>query len=224
MTIEENIFKRAKVNFNKLGEYGFKKDKTFYRYSKNILNNSFRIDIEVNNNGIINGRVYDLSFNNEYSNFRVEDARGTFVKKVRDEYINLLLNIKNNCFTEELFMFDQSNRIVKAIKEKYQDAPQFQWEKFPLYATFKNKDSKKWYAIIMNVDKSKLDKTSTGIVEIINVKLDPIKIELLLNQQGFSLAYHMNKKNWITIILDNTLEDEYIMNLLDESYSYTLNK
>ena len=73
----------------------------------------------------------------------------------------------------------------------------------------------------MNLDLSKLDNNS-GEVEIINVKLDENKIQKLLKQKGFYKAYHMNKKSWITIILDDTLSDKYIMDLIDESYSYTV--
>ena len=222
MTIEEELFRKTKIDFDKISKYGFKKDKSLYKYSKNIMNNTFRVDIEINNNGIVKGKVYDLSFGDEYTNFRIEDSAGSFVGQVRDEFRNLLKDIRSNCFTRETFIHEQSNRITKAIKEKYGDEPEFEWEKFPGFATFRNKDSKKWYGIIMNLDKSKLDKNSTGEVEIIDIKLDPNEIEYLLKQDGFYPAYHMNKKSWITIILNNTLSDEKIMSLIDKSYSFTV--
>ena len=34
----------------------------------------------------------------------------------------------------------------------------------------------------------------------------------------------MNKKKWITIILDNTIEDEEIIAYIKESYNLTCNK
>lgn len=222
MPIEEELFRRTKIDFDKISEYGFKKEKTLYKYSKNIMNNAFRVDIEIDNDGIVKGKVYDLSFGDEYTNFRIEDSTGSFVGQVRDEFTNLLKDIRNSCFIREAFIYEQSNRITKAIKEKYGDEPEFEWEKFPGYATFRNKNSKKWYGIIMNLDKSKLGEGSTGEVEIIDIKLDPNEIEDLLKQDGFYPAYHMNKKSWITIILDNTISDENIMSLIDKSYSYTV--
>ena len=63
---------------------------------------------------------------------------------------------------------------------------------------------------------------SIGKVEIIDIKLEPNEIERLLEQDGFYPAYHMNKKSWITIILNNTISDEKIMNLIEKSYSYTV--
>ena len=171
MQIEEELFRKAKVDFDKITEYGFKKDKSFYKYSKNIMNNTFRVDIEINTDGIIKGKVYDLSFGDEYTNFRIEDNIGSFVGQVREEFENILKDIKNNCFTQEDFLYNQSNRIAKAIKEKYGDDPDFKWDKYPTDAIFRNKDSKKWYGLIMKIDKSKLDKNTTGEIEVINIKL-----------------------------------------------------
>ena len=222
MTIEEELFRKTKIDFDKLSEYGFKKDKSLYKYSKNIMNNTFKVDIEINNNGIVKSKVYDLAFGDEYTNFRIEDSTGSFVGQVRDEFKNLLKDIRNNCTTREVFLYEQSNRITKAIKEKYGDEPEFEWEKFPGYATFRNRESKKWYGIIMNLDKSKLGENSTGEIEIIDIKLELNEIESLLKQEGFYPAYHMNKKSWITIILNNTISDEKILKLIEKSYSYTV--
>ena len=222
MTIEEELFKKVKVDFDKVSKYGFKKEKSLYKYSKNIMNDTFRVDVEINDDGKVKGKVYDLAFGDEYTNFRIEDSEGSFVGQVRDEFKNLLEDIRENCFTKKEFLYDQTNRIVKAIREKYEDKPEFEWEKSPTDAIFRNKDSQKWYGLIMKIDKSKLVETATGEIEVINMKLDPGEIEDLLKQDGFYPAYHMNKKSWITIILDDTVSDEKIISLIEESYSYTV--
>ena len=41
--------------------------------------------------------------------------------------------------------------------------------------------------------------------------------EKLLNKKGIYTAYHMNKKNWVSIILDDTLKDEEIMKMVELS-------
>ena len=51
------------------------------------------------------------------------------------------------------------------------------------------------------------------------MKLSPDKVSELLMQKSFYKAYHMNNKSWITIILDDTIMDKVIEELIDESYS-----
>ena len=215
MTIEEELFKKTSVDFNKILKYGFKKDKDCYKYSKNIMNNRFRVDVLIS-------KVFDLAFNEEYTNFRVEENKGSFISQIKEEFLNLLKDIKDNCFIKKDFIYEQTNRIANAINQKYGDKPEFEWEKFQGYATFKNKESKKWYGLIMNIDNNKLDKKLNGEVEIINLKLEPSEIENLLKMDGFYPAYHMNKKSWISIILNDTISDEEILKLVKKSYSYTI--
>ena len=69
----------------------------------------------------------------------------------------------------------------------------------------------------MNVDGMKFENKS-GEVEVLNIKLDKLKIQDLLNKKGYYPAYHMNKKSWISIILDEYLDDETIIKLVSESY------
>ena len=44
-------------------------------------------------------------------------------------------------------------------------------------------------------------------------------VQKLVKQKGFYKAYHMNKKSWITIVLNDTLDDSMIKKLIDESYN-----
>lgn len=221
MNIEEEVFRKTKIDESKLVEYGFKKIDNKYKYSKNILDNSFKIDIVVDENYRVEGKILDNAFNEEYTNFRVSNMQGEFVGIIKNEFVNLLNDIKEKCTVFCPFIFEQSNRIAELIKTKYNSNPIFKWDKFPGYAIFKNSATDKWYGIIMNLDKGKLDSKSSGEVEIIDIKLDPAKIQTLLKSDGFYPAYHMNKSNWITIILDDTISDKELMTLIEESYSYS---
>jgi len=220
MNIEESIFKKCKFKEEDLLKYGFKKEKEVYKYSKNILSDTFRIDITIISNHI-EGKIYDLEYQEEYTNFRIEDMKGPFVLNIKNEFISLLNDIKEKCSKENLFISNQTNRVVKMLKEKYQSTPNFKWEKFPSYATFNNPNTNKWYAIIMNISSTKLDKNTKGEVEVINVKSTPLEIEKLLSQEGFYEAYHMNKKHWISIILNDTVKDDVIFKLIENSYNLT---
>ena len=74
MEIEENIFKKAKIDEEKLIKYGFDKESNGYKYSTKIMNNSFRVDIFVSKKGEVLGKIYDLSLDEEYTNFRIKDV------------------------------------------------------------------------------------------------------------------------------------------------------
>ncbi len=218
MDLEKDIFKKSIIDNNKLVKYGFKKNNNKYIISKNILNNTFRIDIEIENN-IVKGSIYDLAFNEEYTNYRVLNQIGEFVNKIREEFINYLEDIKNNCTITNYFVTKQANRITELIIDKYHDIPVFLWDSYPGNGVFKNINTNKWYGIIMPINKNKLTNEDKEI-EILNVKLAKEDIKRLLKEKGYYEAYHMNKENWITIILDDSIDDEVIMELIDQSYQF----
>ena len=217
MSIESEIFKKYIPNNNKLIKYGFKKSDDLYKFSKTFMNNTFRADIVIDDKGQIIGKVIEIEFEEEYTNFRIEGNVGEFVGSVREEYKSILQDIVNNCFEKEYFIYEQTNRITKLINEKYNVSPEFLWDFVQDYGVFRNERSNKWFGIVMNLDKSKILQTETGEVEILNLKLDD-NVSKALKIKGVYSPYHSNKKNWVSIILDNTLSDEKIMELVDLSY------
>ena len=217
MSFESEVFKKYIPNNNKLIKYGFKKSNNSYKFSKTFMNNTFRADIVIDDKGQIIGKVIEIELGEEYTNFRIEGSIGEFVGSVREEYKSILQDIADQCFEKEYFIYEQTNRITKLINEKYEVSPEFLWDKFPGYGVFRNARSKKWFGIIMNIDRSKLNSNETGEIEVLNVKLDD-KVQNYLGVKGIYQSYHLSKKSWISIILDNTLSDEKIMELVDLSY------
>ncbi len=214
------MFKRSIPDYKKILEYGFKLKDNLYTYSKEFFNNSFKAIITIDTNNKVAGEVIDLETNEAYLSLRVKVQNGEYVGKVRDEYISILKDIKEKCFISRYFIFNQTNRISNKINELYNVKPEFLWEDTPGCGVFRRKDSNKWFGIIMNVGKNKVDKKDNqDEVEVMNIKLDEDEIIKLLNLKGFYPAYHMNKKKWISIILDDTLDDEEIIKLVNESYN-----
>lgn len=217
MNIEKDVFKKGKMNFSKLVSYGFLKKDSIYYYSKIFMKN-FKVCVIVDLNGNVFGKIYDLKTSEEYTNFRIEDLMG-FAHQVREEYISILEDIAQNVLDTRDFLFFQSNRVAQLIKDKYEVVPEFLWDKNPNFGVFRNNKSKKWFGIIMNVDKSKVMHNLSGEIEILNVKLDDQLVEYI-KKKGIYPAYHMNKKSWVSVILDDTLSDEEIMKLVNISYHY----
>ena len=216
MNIEKDIFKRGKIDFHKLLDYGFAKKEDSYVYQKEFMKN-FLACVTVDLDGCVKGRVYDLKIGDEYTNFRIEYLTG-FASIVREEYITFLKDIANHVLIQENFLFGQSNRIAHLILEKYQVNPEFLWEKDPYFGVFRNTHNHKWFGLIMNVDKSKIIHNLSGEIEILNLKLDD-KVAESLQVTGIYPAYHMSKKSWVSIVLDDTLSDEAIMQFVNVSYS-----
>ncbi len=223
MSIEENIFKRAVIDFDKLKNYGFTKSGNKWNYTKLFMNGDFKAAITIAEDGQVSGVVYEVATEDEFLPLRVENMEG-FVGEVRNEYKKILEDIKADCCRINYFAQPQTNRLTEMIYQTFGDLPDFPWDKYERCGVFRNPNNEKWYALVMNIDKSKLDKKLSGEVEIVNIKLNQDKLQSLSGQKGFYPAYHMNKKNWITIILDDTVKDEVLYALLEESHAFTIEK
>ena len=54
----------------------------------------------------------------------------------------------------------------------------------------------------------------------VNLKCDPDRvIELKESHSGIIPAYHMNKKHWITVTINQDVSKELILELIDHSYN-----
>jgi predicted DNA-binding protein (MmcQ/YjbR family) len=111
--------------------------------------------------------------------------------------------------------------IIKYADNKYQTEPDFPWAKFPNYAVLRRQGSDKWFALLMNVPRDKLGLKGGGEVDVVNVKCRPELVGPLRMRKGFLPAYHMNKEHWLTVLLDNTVPEEEIYELIDDSYQLT---
>lgn len=58
-------------------------------------------------------------------------------------------------------------------------------------------------------------------VDIMVVKCKPDMISVMTHMKGFLPGYHMDKSNWITILLDGTVQEAKILDFLDMSYDLT---
>ncbi|MCD8157890.1 MAG: MmcQ/YjbR family DNA-binding protein [Clostridiales bacterium] len=114
--------------------------------------------------------------------------------------------------------------LIDYAKEKYKTEPEYLWLKYPSYAVFRHSDSKKWYGLIADVPKNKLGLEGSEKVDVLNVKCEGLVADMLKQNRGFLPGWHMNKKYWISILLDGTVENEKIFDLLDMSFELTADK
>lgn len=82
-------------------------------------------------------------------------------------------------------------------------------------------DSRKWYGLIMDVPAEKLGMSGKNVVDIIEIKCDPILSGSLTGGKGIRPAYHMKQGSWISVLLDGSVEKTLVFSLLDMSYKLT---
>lgn len=114
--------------------------------------------------------------------------------------------------------------IFDYVKKKYGTEPEYLWLSYPSYAVLRHQDNRKWYGIVMDVPANKLGLSGTEVLDILDVKCEPLMIDLLRQSPGFLPGYHMNKSNWVSILLDGTVADDTICDLLDVSFRNTMKK
>lgn len=110
-------------------------------------------------------------------------------------------------------------QIFDYVKQHYGTLPDYPWA--DQNVVLRHRSNQKWYALLMEVGRDKLSIPGEGMVDVINVKCDPMLIGSLRLREGFHPAYHMNKDKWISVRLDGTVPWEDIRRLLDGSYVLT---
>ena len=114
--------------------------------------------------------------------------------------------------------------VLRFAADNYKTNPEYLWKSAPEYAVLRHQDNKKWYALIMNIPKEKIGLSGKEYIDILDIKADPVMIGSLLMEDGFLPAYHMHKGNWITVLLDGTVDDGMIFFLLEKSFELTASK
>ena len=107
-------------------------------------------------------------------------------------------------------------------KKHYQTTPVYLWRNLPGYAVLRHPENQKWYALLLCVPREKAGLTGDGMIDLMDVKCDPVLAGSLRAHPGILPGYHMNKAGWISLCLDGSVETELLFPLLDPSYLLTL--
>lgn len=114
--------------------------------------------------------------------------------------------------------------ILKYVNEQYDTSPEYLFLKHPDIAVLRNTRTNKWYGVIMNVEKRKLGINEDGYMNVINLKGNPEFNSIIRSQKHIIAAYHMNKKHWITVLIDYDFPQSELYEMIDWSYQLTSKK
>ena len=215
------IFKAYQFKSKKAKEYGFVENQGVWTFSSTILQGDFLMKVTVVD-GDLSFQVFDQETGDLYPQVHMESMRGTFVGSVREACLEELFDIRKACFEVQEFICPQTKRIMTRVQEMYENQLEYLWEKSPDTAVLRHEDNQKWYAVLMKISWKKLDKSREGEVEVVNLKHD--QVSDLLAENGIYPGFHMNKRYWISLPLDDTLTDEKVLELFEKSYFLTSKK
>ena len=216
--LENEYIEKKKVREDTLVPFGFVRDGNAYVYTETIADGKLTAECRIENR-MIHCAVIDPLLDEEYLPVHMPGG-GSYVSAAKEDYCDFLQRISDACLTKEPFYSEQANRLVSAIIERFSEEPDFPFQKFPDYGVIREKSSGKWYCLIMRVPLSKLYKKKVKEdhpVEILNLKINKDEVNDLLKQPGFFPSYHQKKDSWITILLDDTVPDETLIDLLVQS-------
>ena len=220
--MENENFKNKKLNSNKLLKYGFNKHGNNFVYTKNILEDEFELKITINDKEIKTS-LTEISTGELYTLHLIEGVKGAFVGKVKQAYEDILQDIAEKCFETDVFKFPYSKEVIEYAYSKYGDNVEYLWEKFPENAVCRRKDNQKWYFAILTCKRGKLGEIEPSanpeeVVEVIDLRANSEELPELIRQNNIYPGYHMNKKHWISIILDGSMDIKKIYDFIDKSY------
>ena len=211
-TSPAELFRRVRLRPETLQPFGFVKKSNGWEYSEPIADGTFVCTISIGLDNAITEKVVDGATGDEYVQHRVAAASGKFVGRVRQDVMSLMAKIAESCFERDIFKTDLARRIIEFARAEWGEEPEFLWDKFPDYAVLRRRDTAKWYTLVARLAADKVGGDANELVEIVNLR----RTDGMAGER-FRPAYHMNKKTWTTIVLDDTVEINVLLQLLVRS-------
>ena len=213
--IKEYKFENIKVLYEKLVNLGFTKIDDIYYKKINLIDN-FDLKIYINNEYIMT-ELIDTKSNEEYFLHKSLNANGEFNETIKSKYNEVIENIKE-AITESIKITNQNYELIKLhILNKFGVIGENVFNEDDSLV-FRIKGGKKWFMLMMIISLNKLIPESKEKGIILNIKHDQDDMENVIDDRHVFRAYHMNKKMWLSIIVDSSLDLEKAYQLIDRSY------
>ena len=111
--------------------------------------------------------------------------------------------------------------VLDYAEETFGTEPEYLWARLPEACVLRHETGGKWYGLLMPVRRDRLGLSGTEMADILNLKCGQLLLGSLLGRPGFLPAYHMSKSHWVTILLDGTVGENEIKELVNISYDLT---
>ena len=208
----KEFFRRLRVKRRTLPKFGFRKTSAGWTYSEPVANDALVCVITVDAKGAVTENTVDAATNEEYVQHRIAAASGKFVAGVRRDIMALMQRIADACFERDVFKTALARDILSFAEAEWGETPEFLWKNFPDYAVLRRKDTGKWYALVARLTADKVGGKRDDLVEVVNLRRTEG-----MDGPRFLPAYHMNKKTWTTVVLDETIDANKLLRFLTVS-------
>ena len=119
----------------------------------------------------------------------------------------------------DIYKQKQTKDVIAHITDAYDAEPEFLWEKYPGFCIFRNDRNRKWFALITQITARQLGLDRDDDVEVLNLRFDRHEaLDFTSSHENFFPAYHMNKSNWYSVLLDGKLDNDAVFELIEKSY------
>lgn len=89
----------------------------------------------------------------------------------------------------------------------YGTVPDFPFEEDFVTTVLRHADTRKWYALVMQVSRRKFGQASDESVDVVNLKMPVEMFGSFGTEDGVYPAYHMNKLHWVSVLLPDATDD-----------------
>ena len=191
--------------------FGFRKTDSNYVLERKLDEEFFcRIILDRDN---LDAWVFESATGEKYDLLDVKSARGSFVAEIRSRVKKLVEQVVLECFLSQ----DLHQPYVRWLEDELEIKGDFPWEE-ETYSVYRCLNDK-WFALIMRIKYSNLGFESHEPVWVVNLKADQKEIQKLVDRRSIFPAWHMNKKNWITVLLTSATDFKRLKELTLESKS-----
>ena len=140
-----------------------------------------------------------------------DEAYGTFRHVDNRKWFALIMNIKLAS------LLRTKNKVAAEIQKRADDSKKQEGQKRVNQSVRNNVD-----VVENNVSANGEENENPDIrIDIVNLKILPENGKALRSEKGIYPAYHMNHVHWISVVLNDTLPDARVMELIDESFRLT---
>ena len=213
-----NAGELPKLLADKLEPFGFVRDGGAYFYAEDLLAGSFRLHVKLSEDGVVSTLLMDTDSEEPYVLHLVENAQGAFVGEVRVAYQAVLDRIGEACGEHGNFHGAYVEELLRYVQNTYGDEIEYPWKDDMDAAVIRSHLTRKWYVVFMKVHPSKIGLGGSHPIRIMNLHGTAEQVTALVDGERYFPGWHMNRKYWYTVCLDESIPMYELQRRIDESF------